>query len=560
MMSTIYIPYTVDIRGYLCYLCNVRVTMKKQLRSVIRTLWIFILIISISGCRTPSPPESGQKILRIGTVHRAASTNILFDNALALFSVISHPPLLRLNRNGRISGLLAENFGFSDDYTTWTFSIKKNRFWSDGKPVSSADVRFTLRYKSKHIPSRRWLRMAIKKIETPGPHKIRITFNRPYTRFDIEMTSIRIFPRHIWKNVSDPQDIGTRKSYIGCGPFVIRDVELFSGTVHFARNRYWKGRPPWLNGYEVHMYHNPDVLSLALERGDVDCAYKYADTFPYVYVPSLKAGGKFKILEYRQSGFIFLGFNLIRGPLVDRNLRTAILYALNYREMVRLTVSKYGTIPSKGFIPPYFLYAQSSEPLHQDTRQSTYLLDKQGYRDMNHDGIREDLRGKALSLNLVTTPLYIRLAELIKDYLEQIGIRCRIQIVDEAAWINAKDNYHYDLTITRTTPWGMMMHAGWASGYFDFRRSGEGVLHTIKDPVYIRLCDRILATKNTSRISGYAREIQRYYAEHIPAVALIYKNDVIPVKKNITGWNYDPLFGIYNQDSFLNMGFTHGQH
>lgn len=534
--------------------------MNYRLTSGRGTVWMVLFWLSISGCQFRSPEKSCGRILKIGTVHRAASKNILYDKALSLFSMISHPPLLKLKPDGQISCLLADDFGFSSDYRSWTFKLKKNIFWSDGIPLTSADVRFTLLFKSRHHPSRRWLREAIREIQTPDLDEIRIAFNQPRTRFDVEMTSIRIFPCHVWKDMPDPLAVESGISFTGCGPFVINDVEPFSGTIRFVRNRFWQGTEPWLEEYEVHMYHNPDVMALALERGDVDCCYKYADTFPHIYVSRLNAQGKFRLLKFQQSGLIFLGFNLKKRPLNHPDFRMAIRSALNYPEMLKLTVGEYGEIPSEGIIPPHFPYYLPSKLLRQDISQSKRLLDRLGYRYKDQHGKREYRAGETLSLNLVTTPLYIRLAELIRDYLEAIGIRIHIRILDPATWIAAKDKYDYDLTISRTTPWGMMMHAGWASGYFDFRRSGEGVLHTIDDPFYTRLCDSIIATKEPSLMISYARRLQNYYAEQVPAVALIWKVDLIPVKSNITGWDYDPLFGIYTLDSLLNIKFIDAEH
>jgi peptide/nickel transport system substrate-binding protein len=125
--------------------------------------------------------------------------------------------------------------------------------------------------------------------------------------------------------------------------------------------------------------------------------------------------------------------------------------------------------------------------------------------------------------------------------------------VDQATWFALKDNYEYDLTITGTTPWGMLMHAGWGTGYFDSRRTGQGVLHNLDDPVFLQLCDDILATTNQAQLNKLGSDVQDYYATQVPAIPLYWKRDVTPYNRAFTGWHSNPLFGIYALDTFLDV-------
>ncbi len=512
------------------------------------------------NCHKQPSEKHDQFVLKIGSIHRAKSKNILYDNALGHFTMISHPPLLKLETDGRFTGILAEQFSYSNDYTIWKFKIRKNFYWSDGLPVKPEDIKFSLLYKGKHLPSRKWMGKLIKVIDIDQKGDIVCTLAKPYTRFDIEFTSVRILPRHIWKGIKNPERWESPRLYTGCGPFIIKDIDLNSGVVSMVRNPFWKGKSPQLDRIEIHMYHNPDVLSLALKRGDVDTYYKYADTFPYGNISSLRETGLYKIKKCTESGFIFLGFNLKKQPLDDHSLRQAIVYALDYQEIRKLITKGFGQIPQKGFVPPYFRFYHPTEPLVRDINKARKILEGSGYRDLNGDGILEDREKQPMKLRLVSTLIYTRLSELVKDYLNQIGIQVQLQILDPMTWIHTKDRYQYDLTISRTTPWGMMMHAGWSTGYFDYRRSGQGVLHIIDDPDYIHLCDAILSTKDPHQLKVLARKIQEYHAAHIPAVALISKTDVIPSKLNLSGWHHDPLFGIYNLSSFLRLKLTYADH
>lgn len=516
-------------------------------------LVVVMLLVLWPACTKENKKNHHPGYLKIGTLHQVKSENILYDHALDIFTMVSHPPLLTLKSSGEIEGLLAERFTVSPDFTRWTFFIKGNFFWSDGVPVTPGDVKFSLEYIGRHVPSRRWLEKTLTEIEVIPGNAVKLTFNKPYTRLDIEFAFLPIIPRHIWQKVDRPRFYSGPGKYVGYGPLIIEYIDINAGIILFKKNNYWKHQPPGIDGIEIHMFQNPDVLSLALEKGDIDTYYKYADTYPYSNLARLAATGKFNFVKHKTTGLIFLGFNLEKEPTANRYFRLAAAMAIDYKEILKLINSGYGEIPNRGFVPPGMLYFKETPGLNQDLTAARELLNKAGFKDSNRDGILENPGGENLRLALLSTPPYDRLCQLIADYLRCIGIDVEVKMVDPAAWFSRKEQYNYDITVTRSTPWGMLMHAGWGTGYFDSRRTGEGVLHTITDPFFLNLCDAVLATRNPDKLKTYAHTLQQYYAENLPAIALIWPEEVTPYNRTFTGWSQDPLFGIFNVTNFLNL-------
>jgi len=319
------------------------------------------------------------------------------------------------------------------------------------------------------------------------------------------------------------------------------------------KNPYWKGQTPQIGKIEIHLYNNVDVLSLALEKGDVDTYYRYASSYPYQNIERLKKTGRFDFVEKLNIGLYFLAFNLKRTPMSDFKFREAISYAINYPEILKLDGLDYGNLPARGFVPNSMDHFFETELLTYDLEKANRLLGEAGYIDSDKNGIREDLAGKDINLTMLVEPDYVRRSELIKYYLEEVGIKVTMKNVDESTWIALKDQYEYDITVTRTTPWGMMVHGGWGTAYFDSRRTGEGVLHIIDDPIFLGLVDGLLSTTDPGKIKELAHSVQSYYAENIPAIALYWNMIITPFNREFTGWQPDPLFGIYNIDNFVNL-------
>ncbi len=517
-------------------------------------LFLTVIILSaafLSASPRKETPETGA-VLRIGSTNEVKTANVFGDYNLGLYIRISNPTLVRMNEEGKLTGSLAESWETEEGGRVWRFTIADDYAWSDGKMLTGEDVRFSMEYTARKNPNARWIADALESSEAFG-NIVTFVFKKPYTRLDLEFTSYPILPKHIWEGIEDPMAYANAGANVGAGPYYLASVNIDEGIITFVRNPFWKGKIPVIDRVEVHTFKSMDVLSLALAKGDIDMYWKYASTYPYQNIEALKKTGRFTFAEKPNLGLVFLGFNMRREPMSDRAFREAVSLALDYDELVRLDTLGYGDVPTAGFIPPSMEGYVKRDPLRQDTAKAAAALEAAGYRDGNGNGIREDRSGRDMSLNLLIRPEYGRLAELVREYLAKAGIGVTIKSVDQSAWVAMKDQFDYDMTITRTTPWGMLMHANWGTGYFDARRTGQGVLHSDDTPEFLALCDEILAETNPTKMASLAKRVQEYYARALPGIALAWNRVVTPVSAGFRGWKIDPLFGIYNIETLLGM-------
>jgi len=491
--------------------------------------------------------------LKVGTSDRVKSANIFLDSSMSVFAQLSNPPLMTMSPEGQIVGQLVKDINVSSDYTRWEFRLKDNLYWSDGKAVTAKDVKFNFEYMQDKNPVAGWMKDTIDTVTISDNNTVVLQLKRPYTRLDIEMATHRLLPQHVWQSIDRPMNHTNPGQIVGCGPFVIEKTDLNRGVILFVKNPYWQGPKPKIDVIEVQIYQNIDVLCLALEKGEVDVFYNYAASYPYPNLKKIRTNSRFDLIEDQSTALVFLGCNLKKEPLSDIRFREALSYAIDYEEVIKLDTLGYGKIPDRGFIPPRMNNFKVTPPLQHDNQKANRLLDKAGYRDNDGDGIREDHEGKNLTLSLLIRPTYTRIAELIKDYLHSVGVNTTVKSVDASTWISLKDRYLYDLIIARTTPWGMIMHAGWATGYFDSRRTGEGVLHNIDDPDFLKICDGLLSTRNPEKLRDYAFRVQDYYDHNLLAIPLYWNVFVTPYRTKFQGWQTNPLYGIFNIDNFIRI-------
>jgi peptide/nickel transport system substrate-binding protein len=521
-----------------------------------RLFWplLFLFIVFFISCADRDNGEEEKNILKIGTTRAGfKSASLLGDTYLSLYARISNPPLMTMTKKGNLEGLAVTRYEVSEDCTTWKFDISPDLYWSDGTKVTAEDAKFSIGLLAGLVPHAKWMQEIIDEVVVAEDNALVIQLKRPYSRLDFEFATNNILPKHVWEKIEDPLRHISKEDIVGCGPFIIASIDLNAGLIRFARNPYWKGFLPELDGIELHVYNNIDVLAFALEKGEVDTYYRYASSYPYPNIQRLKATGKFDFIEEQHYGLKFLGFNLRKEPMSDIRFREAVSYAIDYEEIIDLDILGYGEIPSRGFIPPVMPGYIKTAALEHDLPKARYLLEQAGYIDRDGNGARENLNAEEMKLSLLISVDYLRLAELVKDYLKAAGIDSQLKTVDYNTWISMKDKDDYDLLVSRTSPWGMFMHANWATGYFDARRTGEGVLHNVDDPHFLRLCDDILSTKNEKQWAIYASTVQDYYARFLPAIALYWARIVIPYQKGFSGWSPNPLFGLYNIQNFLSL-------
>ncbi len=510
--------------------------------------------IFAAGCTgiTTEEKDTGTETLRVATLNVIKTPSYLGDYNFGLMNAIANPSLLQMDSNSNIIGNAAKEWYANDDCTEWTFVIDDTYHWSDGTPLTAEDVAFSVEYRGEKIASSAWIAQTLTDTRVDG-NTVTFTFNKPYGRLDLELLSYFIIPKHIWENIDNPEEYTSTGPYVGSGPYYIENIDINAAVLKFARNPYWKGTRPYYDNIEVHWFANADAASLALEGGEMDTYWKYAASYPYASVASLEQSKKFSTLETPSIGLCFIGFNLKDGAGADPGFRNAVSSAINYGELVDICVLGYGTVPTRGFVPEGMSYYKDMPELTYDPETAKKDLEKAGYIDRDGDGYRENPDGSDLKMRLVIRPDYSREGELVTEYLKAVGINVDLKSVEATTWFDIKDNYQYDITITRTTPWGMLMHANWGTGYFDSRRTGQGVLHNLDDPKFLDLCDNILATTDADELKHYAEEVQQYYSDNLPGIAIYWMKDVTPINKEITGWYSSQYKGIFNEINFLKI-------
>jgi peptide/nickel transport system substrate-binding protein len=261
--------------------------------------------------------------------------------------------LTQLDRDGSVIPDLA-TFTTDADGKVWTFTIRDDAKWHDGRPVTAADVVYTVTLvqdKAYVGPYSDAFRGVI--VEAPNPRTVRFRLPDAFGSFAAN-TTLPLMPAHrligVGYNELPRQPFNQRP--IGAGPF--RVVEADARQVTLARNDdYYKVRPertrPYLDRIVLRSYPAASEALTALSRGEIDgvaglstADAERARTFKNV-----------SLYSFPTSDYTALFFNVRpdKTTFRDRVVRQAIAMAIDKGKVLDLAVDGRGRVADE-LVPP----------------------------------------------------------------------------------------------------------------------------------------------------------------------------------------------------------------
>lgn len=341
---------------------------------------------------------------------------------------------------------LALRWQISPDGRIYTFDLAEAK-WHDGKPFTSADVKFTfeeilLKY---HARTKAGLAAVIEAIDAPNERQVVFRLKTPHGAFlrRLDVTEAPILPKHIFAAAGDPNTAPANLKPIGTGPFKLvsykRDAEIV-----FERNRdYFKQGLPKLDRLVLRIIKEPATRLLALEQGEVD----YLPGVPGNELARLKAKGGTSIISVSSGPgggncIMTVSFNLEREPLNNANIRKAVALAVDRSRMIDQILFGQGRVaaaPISSAIP-WAHAAGALADLSPSPDNANALLDAAGLKRGN-GGIR-------LKLDIIHFPTFNKYAELMKQDLARVGIDLLSRPLDREAFVEtAFRKRDFDLNI-----------------------------------------------------------------------------------------------------------------
>lgn len=345
--------------------------------------------------------------------------------------------LLKYDKNLDLEGELVESWQISSDQKTINFKLKPNLKWSDGQPLTSADVLWTWQAVTDEKTRSPYASdfQLVKKAETPDALAFSVTYDQAYAPALDSWAGLQILPKHLLQG----QDLH---------------------TTAFARkpvgSNYYK-LDSWTNGENIKLSRNPSsVLGQAkidrlVTRIIPDSSAQFLelmadnidsmglDPIKYARIIPARPELKQKLALYKELGnsYTYMGFNLKRKPYDDARVRKAINYAIDKQEIIDGVYLGLGIDIASPYKPGTRWSNPDLKPYPYDPEKAKALLKEAGFVDSDGDGIL-DRDGKPFSFEILTNQNKERekSAVLIQRRLKNVGIQANVRAIEWASFIS----------------------------------------------------------------------------------------------------------------------------
>ncbi|MFI6790932.1 ABC transporter substrate-binding protein [Nonomuraea sp. NPDC050383] len=434
----------------------------------------------------------------------------------------------------------------SDGNKTWTFTLKDDIFFEDGKPITSEAVKFGFErawdpeagigspyakllidapkdYKGPYVSG------DLDTIETPDPKTVVFHLKKPFADFASALVQPNFVPF--------PKGTGAAAAFdakpIASGPYKVESYQRGS-KLKLVRNPHWKAATDTVRAAK------PDAFefSFGIDGATIDermLAGQGADASAIAGAIQPATVARIQDPRYKArtlSGYMgcttYMSLNTTKKPLDDVRVRQAINYAINKDNVVAGDGGT--TLATKGgaIQPPTIVGRLDYDPYPTDPAKAKQLLAEAG-QDKGFD----------LTLDVRPVPRQQGMAVAIQESLKPLGVNVKINNMDTSTFyeVIGTPARQHDAALTGWCP-------DWSSGatflppLFDGRNifdKGNSNLAQIDDEAINKKIDEIAAMTDVSAANAAYGELDKQIMEKAPIVPLLYEKNVTVIGENIAG-------------------------
>jgi peptide/nickel transport system substrate-binding protein len=333
---------------------------------------------------------------------------------------------------------LAESWEVLEGGALYRFNLRDGVSWHDGKPFTSADVKYTFEEMLLKLHSRTKASMgaALSSITTPDADTVEFRFAKPYAPLllQLDVTEAPILPKHVYEG-TDVQTNPANNKPIGTGPFKLVSYTPDSEVKLKANRDYFKRDLPHLDEVVMRVIPEKGNQVVALEAGEVDWLFGT----PGPDLARLKAAGRYKFLTTSlnpggSNCIMTVSFNLERPMFQDVRVRRALGSALDRQQFVERVLFGQGRVAEAPISAGVsFAHAAGLDGMPQfDRAGAEKLLDEAGWKRSGDatrkaQGVNGVPDGTPLAFGFTHFPTFSAYAQLVRAQLAAVGVQVALE-------------------------------------------------------------------------------------------------------------------------------------
>lgn len=432
--------------------------------------------------------------------------------------------------------MLAEECVLGDDRRTYTFRMNPQAKWSDGRPVTAEDVRWTYEavMDPKHLTGPH--KIGLERFDPPevlDEATIRFTAKEEHWQNLIELAGLQVLPKHAFEGKDF--NLQNFEFPVVSGPYRLGAVREGLWATLERREDWWAGDLPRFrhvanfDRLRYRFFEERENAFEAFKKGEVDLFPVYT-----AHVWANQTGGerydrnwivKQEIVNQKPIGFQGIALNLRHPPLDDPRVRRALAH-LYHREKMNETLMYNAYFLHRSYYEDLYGDAHpcENEFLGFDQDKARALLAEAGWQADPATGVLMK-EGRPLRLRYLSRGgTDDKFTAIFQEDLKDVGIELVVDKKDWAAWSKDMDEYHFDMT------W-----AAWSAGLFKNpesmwhskeadRPSGQNIAG-YRNPEVDALIEAQRTEFDVQKRHEMVRRIDAMLTRDVPYILLWNKND-----------------------------------
>ncbi|MET3478893.1 peptide/nickel transport system substrate-binding protein [Variovorax sp. 1126] len=417
------------------------------------TLMAASTLLPLPASAAEEPKRGGTLVIGSTQTPRHLNGAVQSGIATAMPSTQIFASPLRFDDKWNPQPYLAESWKLAEDGKSLTLKLRKDAVFHDGKPITSADVAFSIMAIKANHPFTTMMG-PVEKVDTPDPYTAVIRMSVPHPAIVLAMSPALcpILPKHIY---GDGQDLKNHPrnttDVVGSGPFRVTEFKPAQRIVMERFDKFFLPGKPYLDKVIVNVTPDMASLVLGLERGDIQM-------LPFATLPTdLKRFANDPRVSLTPKGYDGIGalnwlaFNTAKKPLSDVQVRKAIATAIDKNFIAKALMGGFATVSDGPLVAssPFAVPDLVRYPL--DLKKAGEMLDAAGYK--------AGAGGERFKLTIDYLPgaddQQKNVAEYIRGQLKKVGITVEVRAsADFPAWAKRLASHDFDMSMDTVFNWG----------------------------------------------------------------------------------------------------------
>lgn len=567
----------------------------------------FLLLPLLLSCRQPPPPNTttgaakpeqrgigkpgGKLVYRVSSPPKTFNYLLANDEPSILMAFfLLNSRLVEFDHSTQTYAPgLAEAWTMGSDLHSVDIRLRDGLKFSDGQPLTSNDVAFTLEAAYDERNKAGVFRDALLingkpiSVKVIDDRNLQLIFPETIAAPDNYLYNIAVLPRHAleadqkagafseaWKLTSPPASV------VSTGPFVVASAAAGERIVLKRNPNYWKRdaqgtQLPYLDELTVEVVPDSNQARVGLDQATIDIVDRIR---PTDYASLLNAGGPVRAFDLGPSlGVDYIWFNLnptkpdgarlnpVKSAwFSDARFRRAVSMAVDRDSIARSTLQGLAT-PLYGVVSPANrIWANPDLPkIAYDLVQAESLLKEAGFTKRGQDLV--DAQGNRVEFSLLvpaeSEPRKL-MAAVIQEDLAKLGIKMQVVPVEFSAVTNAwTGSYDYEaillgLSVTDLEPStyaNLLLSTGDAHQWRPNQKSPATEWERKVDQLFAEQASEPDPVKRKSKFY----EIQRIVADASPVIPLVARHVVSAGNSRVGNFSPSPVFpySLWNADELF---------